>query len=112
LLRFDKRITQFAEEKFKRNGIDLKTNFKVVKVDDKNITMTNPATGEIAVPYGMAVWSTGIGTRPIIMDFMKQVGQVSFSSIHEGEKHILLYPQISSVSIQLTLAGEPTCASY
>jgi hypothetical protein len=24
----------------------------------------------------------------------------------------LLYPQISSVSIQLTLAGEPTCASY
>lgn len=38
--------------------------------------MTNPATGEIAVPYGMAVWSTGIGTRPIIMDFMKQVGQV------------------------------------
>nr|CAB3474463.1 unnamed protein product [Digitaria exilis] len=75
LTMFDKRITQFAEEKFKRDGIDLKTNFKVVKVSDKDITMTNPATGEIAVPYGMAVWSTGIGTRPIIMDFMKQVGQ-------------------------------------
>jgi NADH:ubiquinone reductase (non-electrogenic) len=58
-----------------------------VKVSDKDITMTNPATGEVAVPYGMAVWSTGIGTRPIIMDFMKQVGQVYlvflFSSIHE-----------------------------
>lgn len=54
----------------------MKTNFKVVKVSDKDITMTNPATGEVAVPYGMAVWSTGIGTRPIIMDFMKQVGQV------------------------------------
>jgi NADH:ubiquinone reductase (non-electrogenic) len=56
-------------------------------VSDKDITMTNPATGEVAVPYGMAVWSTGIGTRPIIMDFMKQVGQVYlvflFSSIHE-----------------------------
>ncbi|CAO2194901.1 unnamed protein product [Urochloa humidicola] len=75
LTMFDKRISQFAEEKFKRDGIDLKTNFKVVKVDDKDITMTNPATGEIAVPYGMAVWSTGIGTRPIIMDFMKEVGQ-------------------------------------
>jgi NADH dehydrogenase FAD-containing subunit len=56
--------------------IDLKTNFKVVKVSDKDITMTNSATGEISVPYGMAVWSTGIGTRPIIMDFMKEVGQV------------------------------------
>ncbi|AQK99956.1 External alternative NAD(P)H-ubiquinone oxidoreductase B3, mitochondrial [Zea mays] len=75
LTMFDKRITQFAEEKFKRDGIDLKTNFKVVKVSNKDILMTNPATGEVAVPYGMAVWSTGIGTRPIIMDFMKQVGQ-------------------------------------
>jgi NADH dehydrogenase FAD-containing subunit len=56
--------------------IDLKTNCKVVKVSDKDITMTNSATGEISVPYGMAVWSTGIGTRPIIMDFMKEVGQV------------------------------------
>jgi len=74
--RFDKRITQFAEEKFRRDGIDVKTNFRVVKVSDKAITMTNPSTGEISVPYGMAVWSTGIGTRPIIMDFMKEVGQV------------------------------------
>ncbi|GJN17474.1 hypothetical protein PR202_gb04541 [Eleusine coracana subsp. coracana] len=72
---FDKRITKFAEEKFKREGIDLKTNFKVVKVSDKDITMTNSDTGEVYVPYSMAVWSTGIGTRPIIMDFMKDVGQ-------------------------------------
>lgn len=26
--------------------------------------------------YGMVVWSTGIGTRPVIMDFMKQIGRV------------------------------------
>ncbi|XP_010905569.1 external alternative NAD(P)H-ubiquinone oxidoreductase B2, mitochondrial [Elaeis guineensis] len=75
LTMFDKRITKFAEEKFQRDGIEVKTNFRVVKVTDKAITMTNNATGEINVPYGMAVWSTGIGTRPVILDFMKQVGQ-------------------------------------
>ncbi|XP_020091523.1 external alternative NAD(P)H-ubiquinone oxidoreductase B3, mitochondrial-like [Ananas comosus] len=75
LTMFDKRITKFAEEKFQRDGIEVKTNFRVVKVSDKAIFMTNPATGEISVPYGMAVWSTGIGTRPVILDFMKQVGQ-------------------------------------
>ncbi|KAL6845265.1 hypothetical protein ACP4OV_024760 [Aristida adscensionis] len=85
LTMFDKRITQFAEEKFKRNGIDVKTNFKVVKVSDKAITMANPATGEFAVPYGLAVWSTGIGTRPIIMDFMKQVGQGNRRSLATDE---------------------------
>nr|BAM13872.1 type II NAD(P)H dehydrogenase [Symplocarpus renifolius] len=76
LTMFDKRITAFAEEKFKRDGIDVKTGYRVVKVSDKEIIMTGKATGETAVPYGMAVWSTGIGTRPVILDFMKQIGQV------------------------------------
>jgi NADH:ubiquinone reductase (non-electrogenic) len=40
----------------------------------KESPKTNPATREVVVPYGMAIWSTGIGTYPIIMDFMKQVG--------------------------------------
>ncbi|CAL9048767.1 unnamed protein product [Musa banksii] len=75
LTMFDKRISKFAEEKFQRDGIELKTGFKVVKVSDKTITMENALHGESSVPYGMAVWSTGIGTRPVILDFMKQIGQ-------------------------------------
>ncbi|XP_074568504.1 external alternative NAD(P)H-ubiquinone oxidoreductase B3, mitochondrial-like [Curcuma longa] len=75
LTMFDKRITEFAEQKFQRDGIDVKTNFRVIKVDDKTITMSSGSTGEVSVPYGMVVWSTGIGTRPVILDFMKQVGQ-------------------------------------
>lgn len=75
LTMFDKRITQFAVEKFRRDGIDVKTGFKVIKVSEKDITMTNRSTGEISVPYGMAVWSTGIGTRPVMLDLMKQIGQ-------------------------------------
>lgn len=47
-----------------------------MNVSKDAITMQNPATGDIAVPYGMAVWSTGIGTRPFVVDFMKQIGQV------------------------------------
>lgn len=54
----------------------MKTGYKVVKVSKDAITMQNPATGDISVPYGMAVWSTGIGTRPFIVEFMKQIGQV------------------------------------
>lgn len=78
LCRFDKRITTFAEEKFQRDGIDLKTGAMVVKVTDKEISTKQVKNGgEISnMPYGMVVWSTGIGTRPVIMEFMKQVGQV------------------------------------
>ncbi|KAH6776050.1 dehydrogenase B2 [Perilla frutescens var. hirtella] len=76
---FDKRITAFAEEKFQRDGINLKTGAMVVKVTDKEISTKQVKNGgEIStMPYGMVVWSTGIGTRPVIMDFMKQVGQGS-----------------------------------
>ncbi|KAK9051984.1 hypothetical protein SSX86_028612 [Deinandra increscens subsp. villosa] len=73
---FDKRITAFAEEKFKRDGIEVKTGSMVVKVTDKSISLKERSTGESKnLPYGMVVWSTGIGTRPVIIDFMKQIGQ-------------------------------------
>lgn len=78
--RFDKRITAFAEEKFQRDGIQLKTGSMVVKVTDKEISTKERATGKNgSIPYGMIVWSTGIGTLPVVMDFMKQIGQVLFT---------------------------------
>lgn len=59
----------------------MKTGSMVVKVSEKEISTKEMKTGEISsLPYGMAVWSTGIGTRPVIMDFMKQIGQVCFTS--------------------------------
>ncbi|KAI0486590.1 hypothetical protein KFK09_029338 [Dendrobium nobile] len=72
---FDKKITQFVEEKFQSDCIDVKTNFKVVKVSGDAITKENSYTGEANVPYGLDVWSTGIGTCRIIFDFLKQIDQ-------------------------------------
>ncbi|XP_077220270.1 external alternative NAD(P)H-ubiquinone oxidoreductase B1, mitochondrial-like [Tasmannia lanceolata] len=73
---FDGRISSFAEEKFKRDGIEVKTGFRVVSVSDKAITMKGKQNeGISSIEYGMVVWSTGIGTRPVIMDFMEQIGQ-------------------------------------
>ncbi|KAK6932483.1 FAD/NAD(P)-binding domain [Dillenia turbinata] len=63
---FDKRITAFAEEKFERDGINVKTGSMVVKVSDKEIFTKERGKGEISLtPYGMVVWSTGIGSRPL-----------------------------------------------
>ncbi|KAF2303447.1 hypothetical protein GH714_018419 [Hevea brasiliensis] len=73
---FDKRITDFAEEKFRRDGIDVKLGSMVVKVSDKDISTKVRGSGETtSIPYGMVVWSTGIGTHPVIRDFMRQIGQ-------------------------------------
>ncbi|XP_048318702.2 external alternative NAD(P)H-ubiquinone oxidoreductase B2, mitochondrial [Ziziphus jujuba] len=84
---FDKRITAFAEEKFRRGGIDLKTGSMVVKVSDKEISTKELKNGgEIStIPYGMVLWSTGIGTRPVIKDFMKQIGQANRRALATDE---------------------------
>lgn len=67
----------------------------VVNVSDKEISTKEIKTGKIStIPYGMAVWSTGIATRPVVMDFMKQIGQVMFcslSSVGEFYKYIVSF---------------------
>ncbi|MCL7035899.1 hypothetical protein MKW94_029805 [Papaver nudicaule] len=75
---FDQRIIDFAKEKFKRDGIDLKLGSMVVEVTDKAICTKERSSGEVsAVPYGMVVWSTGIGPRPLVSEFMQQIGQTN-----------------------------------
>lgn len=84
---FDKRITAFAEEKFRRDGIDVKTGAMVVNVSDKEISTKEVKNDEAVstMPYGMAVWSTGIGTRPVILDFMKEIGQANRRALATDE---------------------------
>ncbi|XP_028806639.1 external alternative NAD(P)H-ubiquinone oxidoreductase B3, mitochondrial isoform X2 [Neltuma alba] len=84
---FDKRITAFAEEKFRRDGINVKTGSMVVKVSEKEISTKEMKNGGkiSAIPYGMAVWSTGIGTRPFIKDFMEQIGQANRRAVATDE---------------------------
>lgn len=73
---FDERISAFAEMKFSRDGIEVLTGCRVVGVYNDAISMKVKSTGEVCrIPYGMVVWSTGVGTRPVIREFMEQIGQ-------------------------------------
>lgn len=73
---FDQRISEFAEQKFQRDGIEVKTGCRVVEVTDKSIVMKEKGSnGTLSMSYGMIVWSTGIGTLPVVSHFMEQIGQ-------------------------------------
>ncbi|CAI9090388.1 OLC1v1025151C1 [Oldenlandia corymbosa var. corymbosa] len=83
---FDERISTFAEKKFTRDGIEVLTGRRVVNVSDKMINMRMKLTGEdVSMPHGLVVWSTGIGTRPVIRDFMEQVGQANRRALATDE---------------------------
>ncbi|GKU96560.1 hypothetical protein SLEP1_g9784 [Rubroshorea leprosula] len=75
---FDERISAFAEQKFSRDGIQVQTGCRVVSVSDKEIAMKLKSTGEVcSVPHGLVIWSTGVGTRPVVREFMDQIGQAN-----------------------------------
>ncbi|KAG9452768.1 hypothetical protein H6P81_005672 [Aristolochia fimbriata] len=73
---FDDRISSFAERKFQRDGIEVKTGSRVLSVSDNTVSVKDQKNEVISsLPYGMVVWSTGIGPRPVVTDFMSQIGQ-------------------------------------
>lgn len=73
---FDERISSFAEQKFLRDGIDVQMGMRVMSVSDKDISVKIKSSGEVvSLPHGLILWSTGVGTRPVISDLMEQVGQ-------------------------------------
>jgi NADH dehydrogenase FAD-containing subunit len=94
--RFDERISTFAEQKFRRDGIEVQTGCRVLSVDDKEITMKAKSTGVVSsLPHGLIIWSTGISTLPVIRDFMEEIGQVLLNSnFHAFLKHS--FPILSS----------------
>lgn len=49
----------------------------MLSVSDRLIDVKAKSTGQnVSIPHGMVVWSTGVGTRPVVKDFMEQIGQV------------------------------------
>lgn len=80
----------FAEQKFCRDGIEVLTGCRVLSVTDNLINMKVKSTGELtSITHGMVVWSTGVGTRPVVMDFMEKVGQVCSTSLLLGLSRLL-----------------------
>ena len=89
--RFDERISTFAEQKFRRDGIEVLTGCRVLSVTESSINIKHKSTKELSsVSHGMVVWSTGVGTRPVVMDFMEKVGQVCFLLGLTRISHLLL----------------------
>lgn len=57
---FDGRISDYAEQKFSRDGVNVKMGSRVMEVNEDTIKFKLKSTCELVdIPYGMIVWSTG-----------------------------------------------------
>lgn len=68
---FDRSLAEYAEQKFQRDGINVKLQHHVEKVEEGVLHVKED--GE--VPFGILVWSTGLAPNPLVQ------------SVTEIEKH-------------------------
>jgi len=71
LAMFDKNLSEKAVRQFEKSHIvDVRTNCQVESIDKEKITLK----GGEEIPYGLCVWSTGIGPRPLLRHLQQKQG--------------------------------------
>ncbi|BGP56767.1 hypothetical protein JCM8202v2_004397 [Rhodotorula sphaerocarpa] len=59
---FDKSLSEFAAEKFRRQGVAVKGESHITRVHEDHLEIKEEGN----VPFGMLVWSTGLTPSPLI----------------------------------------------
>lgn len=63
---FDRKISDYAEKKFDRERVNVITNARVESIDGENVvyklkSVDGSESVTKSLPYGLCLWSTGIG---------------------------------------------------
>ncbi|KAF7978794.1 hypothetical protein HWV62_44856 [Athelia sp. TMB] len=61
---FDRNLASYAEKNFAREGISIRTNHHVERVEKGKMFVKEQ--GEVIVNFGLLVWSTGLAPNPLI----------------------------------------------
>eukprot|EP00195_Chlamydomonas_chlamydogama_P008836 CAMPEP_0202898464 /NCGR_PEP_ID=MMETSP1392-20130828/6978_1 /ASSEMBLY_ACC=CAM_ASM_000868 /TAXON_ID=225041 /ORGANISM="Chlamydomonas chlamydogama, Strain SAG 11-48b" /LENGTH=558 /DNA_ID=CAMNT_0049584399 /DNA_START=316 /DNA_END=1992 /DNA_ORIENTATION=- len=79
---YDRAISIYTGEQFKRAGIELVLNSRVASVADGVVTVVNKANQAEDIKFGACVWATGIAMNPLIKGLQARLpGQNHFRSI-------------------------------
>lgn len=72
---YDKAISEYTAERFKRDDIDLLTKHQVKKVNKTSIEVLDITTKEEkTLPFGMCVWASGVRPTDVSLDLAKTLG--------------------------------------
>jgi NADH:ubiquinone reductase (non-electrogenic) len=85
---YDRAISNYTADVFKRNGIELVLNSRVSSVSSDCVTTVDKEGLETRIPFGACVWATGIAMNPLVKDLqgvLPEGSQTHFRSIVTDE---------------------------
>jgi len=73
---YDDKISAYTASHFKKTNIEILTNSRVVAVEPNQVLIQRTDTKEKqSIPYGLCIWSTGIGTSPLVNKIREKLPQ-------------------------------------
>ncbi|GIL56627.1 hypothetical protein Vafri_11967 [Volvox africanus] len=83
---YDRAISIYTADQFKRAGIKLVLNSRVAAVEDGCVKVLNKANDVTEIKFGACVWATGIAMNPLIRQLQEKLpGQSHFRSVLTDE---------------------------
>ena len=90
---YDLKISKYAEDKFMREGINVLTRSRVMSVSDGIITYSkskkeSSAQEEHKIPFGLCIWTTGIGMQPFTESIANKIDSQMHSRALMVDEHM------------------------
>jgi len=110
---FDSGLQEWATTKFKREGINVRTQHHVERVEEGQMFVKEQ--GE--VPFGLLVWSTGLAPNPLIQSIQEVEKDTKTSSLFTDEHLNVLMkdgaanPDVWAVGDAAIIKGQPLPAT-
>lgn len=85
---YDRAISRYTADVFKRNGIELVLNSRVQSVGSEAVTVVDKEGVATELPFGACVWATGIAMHPLIKQLQTRLpegAQTHFRSVVTDE---------------------------
>ncbi|KAK9466943.1 hypothetical protein V1512DRAFT_207541 [Lipomyces arxii] len=89
---YDEKISTYAQERFKKDSIDVLTNSRVQAVEPDRVIFTQKDEEGVShikeIPYGLCLWSTGVAQCDITQDITSTLPEQTNRRAIETDSHL------------------------
>ncbi|KAF8066288.1 NDB1 [Scenedesmus sp. PABB004] len=85
---YDRKVGSYAAKEFERRGIELLLNHRVVGVEAGRLLVAAPDGATRGLPFGAAVWATGIARHPLVKALQSRLPGQSHSRCLYTDDHM------------------------
>ncbi|KAK4519381.1 uncharacterized protein ATC70_009616 [Mucor velutinosus] len=93
---FDSKISEYAEKRFDREHVNVITNARVARIEDKEVVYklkTSDPNAEPVIrklPYGLCLWSTGIAMTPFAQHLTQKLPEQAHKRVLTTDNYLHL----------------------